>query len=127
MQIPIITQTINVLTFVAISIYDAFILSKSLNGVVAFNAQETSFEVNFENNGETEPVGLNFNFLRIIGEYGGVMNSTLDITSHQSPHLSYYVTSCLQHVYLATSTLWGDDGLFGSNSLEFSNDVSLIR
>ena len=109
------------------SVYDVYLLAPSLVGIQPYNAQETSFEVNFENKDETEPVGLNYNFLRIIGEYGGVMNSTLDITSHQSQHLSYYVTSCLQHVYLATSSLWGEDQLFGSDTYEFSNEVSLIR
>jgi len=109
------------------SIYDAYLLVPSLIGIQPYNAQETSFEVNFENMDETEPVGLNYNFLRIIGEYGGVMNSTLDITSHQSQHLSYYVTSCLQHVYLATSSLWGEDGLLGSDTYESSNGVAIIR
>ena len=114
-------------TFMAFSLYDVYILANSLEGITPYNDQETSFEVNFNENDETEPVGLNFNFLRIIGEYGGVMNSTLDITSHQSPHLSYYVTSCLQHIYLATSSLWGEDGLFGIDSLEFGNEISSIR
>ena len=120
-------------TLMVHSLYDVYLLAQSLNGTEPYNAQENSFEVNFENKGETEPVGLNFNFLRIIGEYGGVMNSTLDISSHQSPHLSYYVTSCLQHIYLATSSLWGGDeddsdkGLFGRDSFEFSNEVSSIR
>ena len=109
------------------SLYDAFLLSPSLIGVQPYHVQETSFEVQFENRGETKPVGLNFNFLRIIGEYGGVMNSTLDISSHQSPHLSYYVTSCLQHVYLATSSLWSEGGVLGSDTYEFSNDASVIR
>ena len=123
----------NVPTLMVHSLYDVYLLAQSLNGTEPYNAQENSFEVNFENKGETEPVGLNFNFLRIIGEYGGVMNSTLDISSHQSPHLSYYVTSCLQHIYLATSSLWGGDegntdgGLFGRDSFEFSNEVSSVR
>jgi len=117
-------------TFMAHSLYDIYLLAQSLEGVQPYNAQENSFEFNFDQK-DTEPVGLNYNFLRIIGEYGGVMNSTLDVASHQSPHLSYYVTSCLQHIYLATSSLWGEDGdskaLFGSDSFEFSNDVSSIR
>ena len=116
-------------TFMAHSLYDVYLLAQSLNGVQPYNAQENSFEINSDQD-ETEPVGLNFNFLRTIGEYGGVMNNTLDITSHQSPHLSFYVTSCLQHIYLATSSLWGEDddkALFGSDSFEFSNDVSSIR
>jgi len=117
-------------TFMAHSLYDVYLLAQSLNGVQPYNVQENSFEFNFDQD-DTEPVGLNFNFLQIIGEYGGVMNSTLKITSQRSPHLSYYVTSCLQHIYLATSSLWGDDdnngALFGSDSFEFSNDVTSIR
>ena len=107
----------------AFSIYDFYLLAPSLSGVDPYNVPEISFDINFKGRDQTEPVGLNFNFLRTIGEYGGVMNSTLDITSHQSHHLSYYVTSCLQHVYLATSSLWGDDGC--TNIYEFNKNIAI--
>ena len=114
-------------TLTAFGLFDVYLLGPSLQGITPFYPQETLFEVNFNNDDKTEPVGLNFNFLRIIGEYGGAMNSTLDITSHQSPHLSYYVTSCLQHTYLATSSLWGEEELFGTDSFEFNSEISSVR
>jgi len=113
----------NIPVLAAFSIYDFYLLAPSLSGVEPYNVPEASFEFNFNGGEQTEPIGLNFNFLRIIGEYGGVMNSTLDITSHQSQHLSYYVTSCLQHIYLATSSLWGEDGC--TNMYEFNNNIAI--
>ena len=115
---------------VVFSIYDIYLLAPSLKGINPINMQETSFDVHFDSRGEeTEPVGLNLNFLRVIGEYGGVMNSTLSTTSHQVGHLSYFVTSCFQHIYLATSSLWDDGGLFGTDPFEVSNEdnVTILR
>eukprot|EP00118_Oscarella_pearsei_P004171 m.17345 g.17345 ORF g.17345 m.17345 type:complete len:1779 (+) comp27452_c0_seq1:72-5408(+) len=59
---------------------------------------------------------------RAITEYGGAMNFSLDIAQHMTPNLSYFVPSCLQHVYLATSSLWlpGEGGLF-NGSMDTSN------
>ena len=47
----------------------------------------------------------------------------------QESFLSYYVTQCFQHVYLATSTLWGEDGqtVFGSNIAEFMRGSASFR
>ena len=47
----------------------------------------------------------------------------------QMSFLSYYVTQCFQHIYLATSTLWGADGhsVFGSDSLEFTGSMTSFR
>ena len=47
----------------------------------------------------------------------------------QASFLSYYVTQCFQHIYLATSTLWGEDGqsVFGSDSLEFTRGTTSFR
>ena len=113
---------------VAFSIYDIYLLAPSLRGVEPYNMIEKSFEVNFKNE-NSEPAGVNLNFLRIIGEYGGVMNDTLGITLHQAAHMSYFVTSCFQHIYLATSSLWDEGGLFGSDPVEVTNDdgVTLLR
>ena len=43
--------------------------------------------------------------------------------------LSFYITGCFQHIYLATSTLWGEEGrsLFGQGLVEFASDVGVIR
>ena len=114
---------------VASSLNDVYLLAPSLRGMVPFNVQENSFEANFDKGQESEPVGLNFNFLQIIGEYGGVMNSTLGTTLHQAGHMSVYVTSCFQHIYLATSSLWDEDGLFGTDAFEVTNEdgVTLLK
>ena len=116
--------------FAAFSIYDIYLLAPSLRDMNPINEQETSFEVHFDNKGkDVEPVGLNLNFLQIIGEYGGVMNSTLGTTLHQAGHMSVFVTSCFQHIYLATSSLWDEGGLFGTDAFEVTNedDVTLLR
>ena len=114
---------IDVPILAAFSIYDVYLLAPSLRGMEPINMQETSFEVHFDNKGEdTEPVGLNLNFLQIIGEYGGVMNSTLGTTLHQAGHMSVFVTSCFQHIYLATSSLWDEGGLFGTDPFEVTNE-----
>ena len=121
---------VDVLILVAFSIYDVYLLAPSLRGMDPINVQETSFEVHFENEGEdTKPVGLNLNFLQVIGEYGGVMNNTLGTTLHQAGHMSIFVTSCFQHIYLATSSLWDEDGLFGTDPFEVTNDdgVTLLK
>ena len=43
--------------------------------------------------------------------------------------LSYYVTQCFQHAYLATSTLWGEEGqsVFGSNLAEYTRGSASFR
>ena len=48
----------------------------------------------------------------------------------KAPFLSSYVTQCFQHIYFATSTLWGADGggsVFGSDSLEFTRGMASFR
>ncbi len=58
--------------------------------------------------------------MRIVSEYSGSMNATLQKTAAflSNRKLSYYVTSCFQHVYLATSSLWGEGALFGTASVD---------
>ena len=57
--------------------------------------------------------------MRIVSEYSGSMNATLQKTAAVlNMKLSYYVTSCFQHVYLATSSLWGEGALFGTASVD---------
>ena len=120
----------DVLILVAFSIYDVYLLAPSVRGMDLINMQETSFEVHFDNEGkDMKPVGLNLKFLQVIGEYGGVMNNTLGTTLHQAGHMSIFVTSCFQHIYLATSSLWDEDGLFGTDPFEVTNDdgVTLLK
>lgn len=84
-------------TFVIVSIYDLYLLSGALVDV----AKEEKF----------------FDILRIVAEYGGEMNHSLMLTSEGIKELSYFATSCFQHVYLATSTLWGDTTSILGNAL----------
>ena len=72
--------------------------------------------------------GLGLEFLMAIGEYGGEMNSTITATSIISiAPLSYYVTQCFQHVYLATSTLRGENSLLGSEIIQVGSDITSVR
>ena len=50
-------------------------------------------------------------------------------TYMQTSFLSYYVTQCFQHIYLATSTLWGADGhsIFGTDTVQFTRGTSFFR
>eukprot|EP00117_Sycon_ciliatum_P004852 scpid3776/ scgid4617/ ABC transporter G family member 22; White-brown complex homolog protein 23 len=50
--------------------------------------------------------------LRFLTEYGGAMNYSLDYGLSYDL-MSFFVPSCLQHVYLATSSLWDPDGVLG--------------
>jgi len=86
-------------TFIITSIYDLYFLSGSLVDA----AREQKF----------------FDILRIVAEYGGEMNHSLTLAEGITKELSYFVTSCFQHVYLATSTLWGNvDSIYGNALVE---------
>ena len=62
--------------------------------------------------------GAYLDLLRVVAEYGGSMNESLQGVGRGFPGLSYYVTSCFQHTYLATSSLWGGKGsLFGDAAI----------
>ena len=71
---------------------------------------------------QEEGPGSNLDILelmRIVSEYSGSMNATLQSTAAVSHRkLSYYITSCFQHVYLATSSLWGEGSLLGTASVD---------
>lgn len=86
-------------TFAIVSTYDVYLLS----GALVDAARQEKF----------------FDILRIVAEYGGEMNHSLILTSGVQEGLSYYVTTCFQHVYLATSTLWGDiNSIYGNALIE---------
>jgi hypothetical protein len=75
--------------------------------------------------------GYALDFLRTIAEYGNEMNSSITELERMEElnFFSYYVTGCFQHIYLATSTLWGEEGrsLFGQGLVEFGSDVGAIQ
>lgn len=63
-------------------------------------------------------VGLVVELMRVVSEYGGSMNTSLHATeSLLTGQLSYFVTGCFQHVYLATSALWGEGALLGTSAV----------
>ena len=72
--------------------------------------------------------------MRTVAEYAGSMNTSLhavlhSVTSHDevAGNLSYFVSSCFQHVYLATSTLWGDGALLGNEDIGLSFENNQFR
>ena len=107
--------------FVVVSLYDVFLLGASLRGLAALVSES-----------EDMP-GYSVDFLRTVAEYGGEMNHSIaeleDINKSERSFFSYYATGCFQHIYLATSTLWGnrDSSLFGQSLVQYSNNVGLIR
>ena len=74
----------------------------------------------------TDIIGI----MRIVEEYSGSMNTSLHtIMSFNtvSGNLSYYVTSCFQHVYFGTSTLWGEGRLFGNEDIGITFENNQFR
>ena len=70
-------------TFALFSIYDIYLLAPALNRVVSIeSAQEST------NTGDgSAGIGIVLDFLRVAGEYGGVMNNTLDTVTTQVSYL----------------------------------------
>ena len=98
--------------FALISLHDVYLLANTLSELRASDYIST--------------VGLGQQVLTTMGEFGGAMNASLINTafaaSQSGVKFSYYVTQCLQHVYLTASTLQGHDGLLGS-TIEIKHDV----
>ena len=83
-------------TLVVFSLYDLYFLIDSIPPTVSEDS-------------------IALHLLRITSEYSGEMNASLIQAASKHPNLSFFVTSCLQHVYLATSSLWG--GILGHAEL----------
>lgn len=102
--------------FATVSLYDVFLLSSSLEGMNALSNDQAALTP-----------GYAVNFLRTIAEYGGEMNSTITKLAHDTDSFSYFATGCFQHIYLATSTLWGNSTIFGEGLVEAGNSIGIIR
>lgn len=91
-------------TFFITSLYDIFTLEESLKDIVSLLDFTASAEISDQD------------FLRIFNSYGALMNSTLlETFSHPSnQNVSIFAPSCIQHVYLATSSLWDENELLYS-------------
>ena len=102
-------------TFMVFGLYDVYLLANSLIGLEATAAGQS----------KDAGAGLAVKFLQTISEYGGAMNESLQ--SVTSAHLSYYVTECFQHIYLVTSTLWGDGNLLGTQAVDVTVSFGAFR
>ena len=104
-------------TFVIFGLYDVYLLANSLIGL-------STTEVGRSKNAGA---GLAVRFLQTVSEYGGAMNGSLSVISDGVEKLSYYVTECFQHIYLVTSTLWGEGNLLGSQAVDVSVSFEAFR
>ena len=102
-------------SFGIFGLYDVFMLTPSIRQLQPIN------------NAERTAVGYGIDFLRTVGEYGGAMNETLAATVSLTSKFSFYVTGCFQHIYFATSTLWGEGRLFGNSSVEVQRQIASFR
>jgi len=98
----------NISTFIITSIYDLYLLTESLR---EFPEQQRFLDI-----------------LRVTAEYGGEMNHSLIMNAEMMDQLSYIAVSCFQHVYLATSSLWGTtDSIYGDALVEGTMDDKLFE
>ena len=96
-------------TLVIFSRYDLYLLAAVLNQLSSTNI-----------------IGV----MRTVAEYAGSMNATLQNVASLNQiatNLSYYISSCFQHVHFATSTLWGDSDLLGNEDIGVSFESSRFR
>ena len=96
-------------TLVIFSRYDLYLLIASLNNLPS-----------------SDIIGI----MRTVAEYAGSMNTSLQSTmssNNSADNFSYFVSSCFQHVYLATSTLWGEGALLGNEDIGVSFENNQFR
>jgi len=65
-------------------------------------------------------------YVTLVNMYGGAMNESLTTTESQASNLSVFVPACFQHIYLSTSSLWGEEGMFPP-SAEFGLGKGKLR
>ena len=99
------------------SLYDVYLLADSIaNSIIPGQYQ-----------GDNVQPSLGLEFLFIVAEYGGVMNSSI-ARSKTVPLLSFIVTECLQHIYFATSSLFDSGGILsGISNEEITQDIGNLR
>ena len=103
--------------FVVTSLYDVFILSQAL--------QDIEF---YQSDGDSNPIGLAVEYISLVGEYGGVMDSSIsDVRDITGIDISVYLPQCFQHIYFATSSLWGEGRVFGTDPIVIEEVVGTFR
>lgn len=115
-------------TMTILSLYDIYILAASLRNdsfLIQFSGSGESncplqvcHEWNPATSGSLLGSGFNIDYLQLVSEYGGTMNSSLNFVLQRNKQLSHTVTSCFQHIYFAPSSLVGS----GSTAYLMSNN-----
>ena len=97
------------------SLYDLFILASTVS--------QNSLPGQNEADGMEPDFGLKF--LSTVAEYGGAMNTSISTSVASTvPAVSFIITECLQHIYLATSTLWDQTSILGKiSTVELSEEL----
>jgi len=65
-------------------------------------------------------------YVTLVNMYGGAMNESLTTSESEASNLSVFVPACFQHIYLSTSSLWGEEGVFPP-SAEFGLGTGKLR
>ena len=105
----------DVSTFMLFGLYDVYLLAQSLIGLDTSNAEQK------------DDLAVLVKLIQTVSEYGGAMNNSLSVSSRGVERLSYYVTECFQHIYLVTSTLWGEGNLFGNQAMSLPSSFASFR
>ena len=102
-QVPVIS---------IVSLYDVYLIAEIVSNLpVAGDSIDDQFQLE-----------IGFEFLMTVIEYGGVRNNSIAQATRLSPLVSFIITECMQHVYLASSTLWDSvDGIFVEGLFESLN------
>ena len=104
--------------FALTSIYDIFLLSNALAGLVPVSS-------------DLSAAGAGLQFTTTIGEYGGAMNKSLIDTTNTASlsglKLSSFATQCFQHIYLSTSSLRNQRGLLGADEIELTHKFTMFE
>lgn len=104
-------------TMILLSLYDVYILAVSLRGdsfLASLAGSDKStcplqlcHEWDPSTSGNLLGSGFNLNYVQLVSEYGGTMNTSVNSVVQQNKLLSYTITSCFQHIYFAPSSLVG--------------------
>ena len=101
--------------FAVTGLYDIFVLSNALSRIDTLDDSGLT----------TSRQALDL--IAIVGEYGGVMNTTLMevsiAASSTGVQFSHYSTNCFHHRYLSPSSILEEGGLYGSEAVQYSLDV----
>ena len=65
-------------------------------------------------------------YITLVSMYGGAMNESLTTSESEASNLSVFVPACFQHIYLSTSSLWGEEGVLPP-SAEFGLGKGKLR